>query len=150
MTTTNPTITVNMASSYEFSGTHFISSYTGCKAGTLGNIDALRKAMTEAVAQSGATILKMIDHPFESMDPNGEQGYTSIYLLSESHASIHTYPEVGSCFVDMFTCGTRCSYEKFDSYLRDYLQPSDYNVQVIRRDTGLETLRRYSRNECYS
>ena len=31
-------------------------------------------------------------------------GYTLLYLLSESHYSIHTYPEFRSCYVDIFCC----------------------------------------------
>ena len=55
-----------------------------------------------------------------------------VLLLSESHASIHTYPEYNSCFVDLFTCGQKCSAEKFDMYLREYLKPkqTDSRIQV--------------------
>jgi S-adenosylmethionine decarboxylase len=31
-------------------------------------------------------------------------GYTYLYLLSESHMSIHTYPEYGSFYMDIFCC----------------------------------------------
>ena len=31
---------------------------------------------------------------------------TVLALLAESHASLHTYPESGDIFVDVFTCGT--------------------------------------------
>lgn len=129
---------------YEFSGTHFLANYTSCKEGTLTNIDELKKAMTEAVKSSNATILHMIDHVFvNESDPN-QPGYTSIYLLSESHATIHTYPEVNSCFIDIFTCGTKCSYAEFDKNLRAYLEPGAVSLEVLRRDANLRCLRSFS------
>lgn len=125
---------------YEFSGTHFLANYTGCKPGTLTNIKELEKAMTEAVNRSGATILNKIDHVFVNEADESQPGYTSIYLLSESHATIHTYPEVQSCFIDIFTCGTKCSYSEFDKHLRSYLEPGAVSLEVIKRDNHLETL----------
>ena len=31
-------------------------------------------------------------------------GATYVYVLSESHLSIHTYPEHKACFIDLFCC----------------------------------------------
>jgi S-adenosylmethionine decarboxylase proenzyme len=32
------------------------------------------------------------------------KGYTYAYVLSESHFTIHTYPEHRSCYIDLFCC----------------------------------------------
>lgn len=135
---------------YEFSGTHFLANYSDCEAGTLTNIERLRETMTEAVKLSGATILQMIDHVFTNEVDLENPGYTSIYLLSESHATIHTYPEVRSCFIDIFTCGTKCSYAKFDEYLRNYLQPRSVSLEVVKRDDKLQTLKSHAATKCLS
>jgi S-adenosylmethionine decarboxylase len=135
-------------SSYEFSGTHFLANYSQCKIGTLTNIEALKAAMTEAVKQSGATIIQMIDHVFHNEVDISTPGYTSIYLLSESHAAIHTYPEVRSCFIDIFTCGQKCSYIEFDKYLRNYLEPAHVSLEVLKRDERLQTLKSHAANKC--
>lgn len=123
--------------SYDFSGIHYIANYIECKEGTLTDLTMLKKIMTEAVIKSGATILNMTDHVFESDENMDKPGYTSMYLLSESHATIHTYPEVRSCFIDIFTCGTKCSYNEFDRYICSYLEPKEINFKVIKRDNGL-------------
>jgi len=125
---------------YQFVGIHFLASYVGCKKSHLVHIDGLRKAMENAVNASGATILNMVDHVFESKESDDLTGYTAAFVLSESHATIHTYPEVDSCFVDLFTCGTKCSHEKFDASLREYLEPKNTSFQVIKRDTNSNTL----------
>lgn len=115
-------------SNYEFSGRHFVASYTGCDHAALSNIDALKKAFLGAVCESGATLLESVDYVFPP------EGLTMVALLSESHASIHTYPEHDACFVDLFTCGTRCQAEKFDEALQRYLQPKDVSHKILIRD----------------
>ena len=112
---------------YEFYGKHFIASYKNCDSDALQDIDSLIKALEEAVQTSGATILK---YNYETFPGNG---LTAFFVLSESHASIHTYPEHNSCFVDLFTCGHRCSYEKFDEVLEKYLKPMDVEKKVYIR-----------------
>lgn len=112
---------------YQFVGVHFVASYMECDHASLTNLKELKEAMTKAVKASGATILNMVDYVFEP------DGYTSAYALSESHATIHTYPEFDSCFVDLFTCGNNCSHERFDQSLREYLHPVKVDAQVISR-----------------
>ena len=49
------------------------------------------------------TVVGRISHAFP--EPGG--GFTGVFLLSESHASVHTYPEHGYAAVDLFSCGER-------------------------------------------
>ena len=113
---------------YQFIGRHFLASYYGCDEQALRDIHKLPEVMKEGVAASGATLL---DASLYIFPPDG---MTMVLLLSESHASIHTYPEHGSCFVDFFTCGTSCSAEKFDEVLRDYLKPKKVMNHAFMRD----------------
>lgn len=57
------------------------------------------KHLEDACVRAGATILHSWYHPFEP------QGVTALVGLAESHASIHTYPELGYYAADIFTCG---------------------------------------------
>lgn len=122
---------------HAFKGKHFIASYLACDLRAISDLDALIKAMDEAVRASGATILNQTPYVFP---PNG---LTIVYLLSESHASLHTYPECGACFVDLFTCGNRCSAEKFDQILRLYLQPKVVNARFFLRNETVEEIPLY-------
>ncbi len=119
---------------HDFKGKHFIASYTGCDASALTDVDALIKAMEEAVGCSGATILDSSHYVFPG------NGLTMVFLLSESHASIHTYPEFGSCFIDLFTCGDICSYEGFHTSLSSYLKPAQVNQKVLIRNEVINDL----------
>ena len=102
---------------YEFKGRHFVASYLSCDRDRISNIEELKKAFLAAVNASGATVLDTADYVF------APDGLTMVVLLSESHASIHTYPEHNACFIDLFTCGSSCDAAKFDEALQEYLKP---------------------------
>ncbi|MBS0655986.1 MAG: adenosylmethionine decarboxylase [Verrucomicrobia bacterium] len=112
---------------YQFYGRHFIASYYDCDHAALTDLKQLEDAMNRAVAVCGAQNLKSSKYIFEP------DALTMVILLSESHASIHTYPEKNACFVDLFTCGTNCSSEAFDKVLRDYLKPQKVSADLIER-----------------
>ncbi len=124
---------------HSFKGKHFIASYLDCDLRAMSDLDALIKAMDSAVGSSGATILNQSPYVFP---PNG---LTIVYLLSESHASLHTYPEHGACFVDLFTCGDHCSSENFDRTLRDYLKPKQVSARFFLRGEDVQEIP-YSQN----
>jgi S-adenosylmethionine decarboxylase proenzyme len=119
---------------YRFKGKHFLASYLDCDLEAIGHLDALLKALDSAVAASGATILDQAHYVFP---PNG---LTSVHLLSESHCSIHTYPEYGACFVDLFTCGDHCSAEPFHQALQEYLKPKRVSAQLFERGEEVREL----------
>jgi S-adenosylmethionine decarboxylase len=112
---------------FDFSGRHLLASYSGCDPAALADVERLSVALQAAIKASGATLLKSVEHVFPP------HGFTAVALLSESHASIHTYPEHNSCFVDIFTCGTRCDVEAFDAELRRHFRPQKVSVQIVSR-----------------
>ena len=116
---------------YQFKGNHFLASYLNCDQGALIDLPALREAMLHAAKASGATVLDSMKYEFDG------GGFTMVILLSESHASIHTYPEVGACFVDLFTCGDNCSSENFDQALQSYLKPEKVSSRKLTRDAQI-------------
>lgn len=113
---------------YLFLGKHFIANYSECDPEALKNAHRLVEVMREGVNESGAQILNESSYFFPG------DGLTMAILLSESHASIHTYPEHNACFVDLFTCGDHCHYEPFDRVLREYLKPRSVQSKVLIRD----------------
>ena len=117
---------------YEFHGEHYLASYFDCDQSAITDVHALKAALLQAAGKSGATILESVDHVFP---PNG---FTMVILLSESHASIHTYPEHRACFVDLFTCGSHCSYKKFDEALKQYLKPGRVSQKILERHQAIE------------
>ena len=106
-------------SEYEFLGSHYFASFVGCNHDKIINIENLKSTLFSAILSSGANILNYVEHEFDN------NGYTCVVLLSESHCSIHTYPEHNSFYVDLFTCGTSCDADAFRKILVDYFQPNE-------------------------
>lgn len=120
------------AEEYRFFGEHLIASYSDCDVEALSNVTTLISVMEEATKLTGATILDSSYHIFPPT------GLTMVILLSESHATIHTYPEHQSCFVDIFTCGGHCAMEIFDKVLQDYLKPKRVSREMLIRSYDIQ------------
>ena len=83
--------------------------------------------MTKAAEAANATLLSISSKKF---DP---QGVTAVVLLSESHLSIHTWPEYGYAAIDAFTCGDRTDPEKACDFLRKTFEATHGSVQILKR-----------------
>ena len=66
-----------------------------------------------AAETTGATVLQTISHKFEP------HGVTAMCLLSESHISIHTWPENNVAKCDIFTCNEKCTPQKAVEYMKE-------------------------------
>lgn len=118
---------------HDFVGQHLIASYLDCDLDALHAEGLLKEKMIEAAEASGMTILSTSHFHFEP------KGMTQVLLLAESHASIHTYPERGACFVDLFTCGNAEGIYKFDQVLTEFLKPKKASRQMfVRGETSEE------------
>lgn len=100
---------------------HKILSYFGCE-----TCECSEKAFENAVRKTGAKVLQTISHSFEP------QGLSILTLLAESHASLHTYPEYGFCYLDIFTCGDM-NTAAFDKEMRRLLNPCRVVEKNINR-----------------
>ena len=82
-------------------GHHLICEATNCNVEILNDEVKLVDIMLRACVAGGAGILGHVSHKFSP------QGATVVVGLSESHASIHTWPEYGYAMIDVCTCGDR-------------------------------------------
>lgn len=117
-----------MDNSYKFYGRHYLASFLDCDNQRLNDICNLKNSMMNGIIDSGATILSSTEKVFDN------NGFTILFLLSESHCSIHTYPENNSLFTDLFTCGDVCDYKKYEKIMIDYLKPKKISSDLIIRD----------------
>lgn len=110
-----------------FTGQHVLAELEGVDPELLDDEQFLRDTLNSALNRSHATVCEVIAKRFEP------QGVTVLALLSESHASLHTYPEDGSIFIDVFTCGHRAQPERAVQLLAEALRPASVNTQTIHR-----------------
>lgn len=69
----------------------------------LAGADNVRELLTTLVRRIGMRILA---GPLVGVEdgPPDHQGVSGVVILYESHAAIHTYPELGQAFLDVFSC----------------------------------------------
>lgn len=79
----------------------------------------VRELQFHVVAQAG--------HQFSPM------GYSYAYVLSESHFTIHTYPEYHSCYIDMFCCNPAFDPQEAVRSIQRAFHTENTNYQVIKR-----------------
>ncbi|MCF8061074.1 MAG: adenosylmethionine decarboxylase [Deltaproteobacteria bacterium] len=103
-------------------GYHLILELEGCPSTALDDRERVRRVMTEAVEASGATLIQPFFHQFSP------QGVSGVVIISESHFSIHTWPEYGYAAVDIFTCGDQIDM--------------DVAVETLRRGFGAEAIQK--------
>ena len=62
------------------------------------NPTEIRSKYDVLLKQAGFNILCFTDHHFTP------QGYTALWLLTESHFAVHTFPEFGRSYIELSSC----------------------------------------------
>ena len=107
-------------------GKHCVAELYGCDHSILDNEKVLRELIQESIDVAGATLLEISSHKFEP------QGVTIVALLSESHISIHTWPEDGSAALDVFTCGSSTP-DLALLHIINFINPTEYTMNCFDR-----------------
>ena len=110
------------------SGKHMICDIKNIKNQTLINDPKKLTILLDNICRTYEyTILNKSQHVFQP------QGFTTLYLLSESHISIHTFPENNYAAIDIYTCR---QYADNQVYLEIY----KYLVEEFQADQNMEPI----------
>jgi S-adenosylmethionine decarboxylase len=113
------------------SGKHLICDIKNIKNQILLNsIDKLKDLFDYICNKYQYTILNKTEHIFNP------QGITMIYMLSESHISIHTFPEKSYCAMDIYTCKEYKNndvYNEIKEYLKKIFDADNSEFIIIER-----------------
>lgn len=80
-------------------GRHVIAELWGCNIDLLNDMERLEKTFVNAALKAGAEIREVAFHKFAPM------GVSGVVIISESHLTIHSFPEHGYASIDVYTCG---------------------------------------------
>ncbi|NMH67993.1 S-adenosylmethionine decarboxylase proenzyme [Bacillus sp. RO3] len=83
----------------ETMGRHVISELWGCDFEKLNDVVGIEKTFVDAALKSGAEVREVAFHKF------APQGVSGVVIISESHLTIHSFPEHGFASIDVYTCG---------------------------------------------
>ena len=109
-------------------GKHLIIDLHDCK----NSFSTDDHHLTESLLRKMAKIVGAndLEYSYHSFKPHG---ITATLILSESHISIHTYPNERKIFVDIFTCGDVCNPLKAIDILKDFFEPQLVVSRLIKR-----------------
>ena len=110
-------------------GRHLILDLYGCDPDILDDYGELQRLLEASLVMAKANILRIIGEKFEP------QGVTLLVLLAESHASIHTWPEIGYAAIDLYTCGDTTQTHKAAEFLKAKLKASTSDEKELVRST---------------
>ncbi|UOF92689.1 adenosylmethionine decarboxylase [Fodinisporobacter ferrooxydans] len=82
-------------------GRHVIAELWECDIEILDDLQKIERIMVNAALEAGAEVREVAFHKFA---PHGVSG---VVIISESHLTIHSFPEHGYASIDVYTCGQR-------------------------------------------
>lgn len=83
--------------------------------------------LDEISEQFNLNVVSKSSHQFQPF------GVTGVYILSESHLSVHTFVEENKVAMDLYTCTKFEKVEEFIAYLHNYFDDCEIAYQVIDR-----------------
>ena len=111
-------------------GKHYMLDFHDVDLTILESTDG-EASVIQAIINSGMTFLGSRSHLF----PGG--GLTSVFLLSESHLSFHTWPEHSFVAIDIYTCGNSIAADRLVRSMYDMLKPRSAKVSYVERGSDL-------------
>lgn len=90
-------------------------------------IEPSKILFNKIVNDCGLTVVSEAGYQFQPI------GATYIYVLSESHMSIHTYPEKNAAYMDIFCCNMNFSPELAVNIISEYFETKNIEWDCIYR-----------------
>lgn len=112
-------------------GLHIIAEFSVKDPALLSASSPFKQLLDELVGRHGLVKIGEVYHDF----PGG--GYTAVVCLTESHISVHTWPEFGVVTFDVFLSNFRNNNEdKVEAIYQevvDFYHPETINKTAIKR-----------------
>ena len=116
-------------------GLHLLVDFHNCQSSLklLNNKELLRKALLKISQEAGFTIVSTLFHKFP-----GAGGITGLILISESHLTIHTWPEKKFFNLDIFICNFKkdntLKVQKTFEAMKELFHPKKVLKKEIKRE----------------
>src|SRR5215470_2593341 len=106
---------------------HTLLEFYNCDASLLKRARKVKTLLCDAVRQGGGTIVKAVFHNFS---PYGVSG---VVVITESHVTIHTWPEHAYAAVDIFSCSAKLDHTAIQDNLKHALAARRTSRRSFRR-----------------
>jgi len=108
-------------------GHHYIVEASGCDARVIGSVEKVQQILVKAAEIAGAHVWAI---SFSKFPPHGVSG---VVVISESHISTHTWPEMGYAALDIYTCGANVKPDKAVVYAVEAFKAETSHITEITR-----------------
>lgn len=89
-------------------------------------VNKIQSLMNDIIIKCNLNVVGELTHQFEPF------GATMIYLLSESHLSVHTYPEMKMITLDLYSCNININTDEVINIINQF-----FKNKCIIKDTIL-------------
>ncbi|MDT8859431.1 adenosylmethionine decarboxylase [Alkalihalobacillus sp. MEB130] len=110
-------------------GRHVIAELWGCDVEKLNDMSFIEQLFVDAALKSGAQVREVAFHKF------APRGVSGVVIISESHLTIHSFPEHGYASIDVYTCGN-LDPNVAASYIAESLRATASEVVEVPRGMG--------------
>ncbi len=107
-------------------GNHLILDLFECDYYKINNIDIILNILHKTISRIGATL---ISEGYKEFSPIGISVFA---IISESHISIHTWPEYNFAAVDIFSCNKKLTKEVC-VYIKQELNAQSTKINILKR-----------------
>lgn len=108
-------------------GRHLIVDLHDCNSTKLDDLKYILSVFDEVVSKSKMTVLNVSHSVFTP------QGITALYLLSESHLSIHTWPEDNYTSIDLYSCGDTSYFHEIENIFVLAFESKHHTSRILER-----------------
>ena len=111
---------------------HTLLEYHDCNPECLKQARVVKMMLCRAVRQGGGSIVKTVFHNFS---PYGVSG---VVVITESHVTIHTWPEHAYAAVDIFSCSKKLDHAAIRKELKRSLSARRVSRKSFLRGFAFE------------
>ncbi|MFA9558706.1 adenosylmethionine decarboxylase [Evansella sp. AB-rgal1] len=110
-------------------GRHVIAELWECDTNKLNDMNYIERLFVDAALEAGAEVREVAFHKFAPF------GVSGVVIISESHLTIHSFPEHGYASIDVYTCGNLDPTIATD-YITENLNAESTEVVELPRGMG--------------
>lgn len=111
-------------------GRHVIAEMWDCDIDKLNDIQLIERVFVNAALKAGAEIREVAFHKF------APYGVSGVVIISESHLTIHSFPEHGYASIDVYTCGDIIDPNVATDFIADALESKRCEKVEVPRGMG--------------
>ena len=120
-------------------GKHVFGNLYDIDDSILKNLGYLKEVVINAANAGNLHIIDIMERQFNQINSPDIGGVSIIALITESHISLHTWPESRYATLDIYSCGKESNPAITFDYVVSMLKPVSYKVFTADRSTVSES-----------